>query len=201
MASELIQIEDFYKIKKINKVLFTSNNSILFEEQKVLKEKNEYSSAFFLINDKNEVRQFSLGLDKDFSMKFNSSKNEMAFLSIRGGKKAKPQIFLIRMDGGEAIKLTSAPNGVQYFSWSSDNKKIIFLHRINKEEEKEENKKKEKKVEIDEIEEKVYKLLKEEKEKKKADPRVIKKIVYRKGTNYLDDRYSHIYILDLEKKK
>ncbi|MHA1868335.1 MAG: S9 family peptidase [Candidatus Heimdallarchaeaceae archaeon] len=201
MDSRLIQIKDFYKIKKINKVLFTSSNRIIFEEQKVLKEKNDYSSAFFLINDKNKVQQFSLGLDKDYSMKCNSSKSEMAFLSIRGEKKAKPQIFLIRMDGGEAVKLTSAPNGVQHFNWSLDNKKIVYLHRINKEEEEEENKKEAKKEESDEIEEKVNKLIKEEKEKKKVDPRIIKKIVYRKGTNYLDDRYSHIYILDLDTKK
>ncbi|UJG41110.1 MAG: S9 family peptidase [Candidatus Heimdallarchaeum aukensis] len=203
MNSELIQIEDYYKIKKINKVLFSSDKKIIFEEQKVLKKKNDYSTTFYLIDENNKARQFSLGMDKDYSMKFNSSKNEMAFLSIRGEKKAKPQIFLIRMDGGEAIKLTSVPNGVQFFNWSLDDKKIVFLHRINKQEEEEENKKKENKKEKDkdEIEEKVINLIKEEKEKKKVDPRIVKKIVYRKGTNYLDDRYSHIYIFDIETKK
>ena len=56
MGSDLIQIEDYYKLKKINKVLFSSDKKIIFEEQKVLKKKNDYSTAFYLIDENNKAR-------------------------------------------------------------------------------------------------------------------------------------------------
>ena len=82
-----------------------------------------------------------------------------------------------------------------------DGTKIVFTHRVNTDEQKKEDEEKEEKKKLEEIEQKVEKLEKEEKEKKKIDPRIIKKIVYRKGTAFLDDKYSQVYILNIENKK
>eukprot|EP01052_Picozoa_sp_SAG31_P005102 SAG31_NODE_220_length_19925_cov_3.630939_1_plen_218_part_00 len=38
-----------------------------------------------------------------------------------------PQIYLIRPSGGEAFRLTAAPQGVLTFAWSPDSKSIAFV--------------------------------------------------------------------------
>lgn len=39
----------------------------------------------------------------------------------------KPQIFLLRMAGGEGLALTKLKNGVQSFEWSPDGKRIVLV--------------------------------------------------------------------------
>ncbi|HEV8149293.1 MAG TPA: S9 family peptidase [Gemmatimonadales bacterium] len=47
----------------------------------------------------------------------------IGFLSDRGEKQ---QVYAIALDGGEAIKLTSAENGVTSFRWSPDGKRLAY---------------------------------------------------------------------------
>ncbi len=48
----------------------------------------------------------------------------LAFSSARAGD--KPQLFAIRPDGGEAVQLTNAENGVGAFEWSSDARQMAY---------------------------------------------------------------------------
>ncbi|MHA1828436.1 MAG: S9 family peptidase [Candidatus Heimdallarchaeaceae archaeon] len=201
MTKEQIKISDLFKFKKILSVKFIKDKKILFEEQLMSEQENKYKSAIYLLLEgEHKPKQFTSGLTQDTSMQISPDKNKVAFLSSRGGEKEKPQIFIMLLDGGEALKFTSVSNGVNFFSWSTDGKNIVFTHKANLEEQKEEDSKKETEKEstVDEITLKLKKVEKEEKEKKKVDPRKISKIVYRRGTSYLDDRYSQIYLLDLE---
>ena len=52
----------------------------------------------------------------------------IAFLSARGaGEEARPQIHLLRLDGGEAERLTDVKDGVTGFAWSPDGGRIAFV--------------------------------------------------------------------------
>ena len=42
------------------------------------------------------------------------------------GHEPKPQVFILPMDGGDARRVTDAPNGVQHFAWSPDGATIAF---------------------------------------------------------------------------
>jgi dipeptidyl aminopeptidase/acylaminoacyl peptidase len=55
----------------------------------------------------------------------------LAFLSDRG-EDGQTQIWLMRADGGEAEKLTSAKAGVDSYKWSPDGRMIAFLARDGK---------------------------------------------------------------------
>ncbi len=196
-------IDDLFSLKMINNVKTLSNKKILFEEQKMNKKENKYFSAIYQIDENGENPiQFTSGLSQDKSMKLSPQKDRIAFLSARGDIE-KPQIFIMPIDGGEAIRYTKLPNGVNYFNWSLDGTKIVLQHRVNLDEQKDEDKEKEndKEDEHSDLKKKLKKVAKEEKEKEKIDPRVVSKIVYRQGTAFLDDKTSHVYILDLETKE
>src|SRR5262249_14308043 len=49
--------------------------------------------------------------------------------SAESGTSEGRQIWLIRIDGGEAVKLTAHKGGVQNFRWSADGKHIFFVSR------------------------------------------------------------------------
>ncbi len=201
MEKKKFQIDDLFLLKQINNTKILPDRTILFEEQKMNQKENKYNSAIYKIVD-NEPLQFTIGLSQDKNMKLSPQKDRIAFLSSRGDEKAKPQIFIMPVDGGEALRFTDVTDGVGNFNWSLDGTKIVFTHRVNTEEQEEEDKKKNNKNDKPtELDIKIKKLEKQEKEQEKIDPRVISKIVYRKGTSFLDDRTSQIYLLDLESKE
>jgi dipeptidyl aminopeptidase/acylaminoacyl peptidase len=53
--------------------------------------------------------------------------DRLAFLATAGsGKEAKRQVFVMPMNGGDPLKITSAPTGVQHYAWKPDGKEIAF---------------------------------------------------------------------------
>lgn len=45
----------------------------------------------------------------------------------KGAKGAKAQVFVMPMDGGDALRVTDAKRGVDAFSWSPDDSRIAFI--------------------------------------------------------------------------
>jgi dipeptidyl aminopeptidase/acylaminoacyl peptidase len=63
--------------------------------------------------------QLTRGDNSDRSPKFSPDGTRIAFLSARG-KKAKTQIYVLDLRGGEAQKITSSNSGVQSYEWLDD---------------------------------------------------------------------------------
>ena len=62
-------------------------------------------------------RRFAFGPANEYSPKFSPDGGWIVFLSTRGGA---VQVYRIRIDGGEALPVTSLEGGVSSFSWSPD---------------------------------------------------------------------------------
>jgi dipeptidyl aminopeptidase/acylaminoacyl peptidase len=53
--------------------------------------------------------------------------DRLAFLARSGSDKdAKPQIFVLPMNGGDAQRVTSSPTGIRQYSWKPDGSEIAF---------------------------------------------------------------------------
>ncbi len=104
----------------------------------------------------------------------------LGFLSSRGEDKS--QIWLLDRRGGEPFQLSSVKSGVNGFEWSPDSKKIVLLSKDpDPNEEKAEG---------------------EDKDKKTKPPIVVTRLQFKRDrAGYLDDRRTHIYVLDVESKK
>ena len=60
--------------------------------------------------------------------RWSPSGDRLAFVSASPtGRENKPQIFVLAMNGGEAKRITNAPNGVQHYSWKPDGQEIAFV--------------------------------------------------------------------------
>src|SRR5207247_1947642 len=61
--------------------------------------------------------------------RFSSNGDRLAFLSNvapAAGQPSRAQIFVLPMGGGDAIRITNAPKGVQQFAWSPDGRTIAY---------------------------------------------------------------------------
>jgi len=67
--------------------------------------------------------------------RWSADGSRLAFLSSRGAgaseaaEAQRPQIYVLRLDGGEAQALTRLKNGVSVFQWSPDGKRLVAVSR------------------------------------------------------------------------
>ena len=71
-----------------------------------------------------EVRRFATSAKNDSSPRWSPDGRRLAFLS---GRDEKTQIYVMPVDGGEAVALTKGKMAVESFDWSPDGRQISFL--------------------------------------------------------------------------
>jgi dipeptidyl aminopeptidase/acylaminoacyl peptidase len=80
------------------------------------------------VDGREPARLFAFSAKSENTPRWSPDGRWLAFLSDRG-EDGQTQIWLMRADGGEAEKLTSAKAGVDSYKWSPDGRMIAFLAR------------------------------------------------------------------------
>jgi dipeptidyl aminopeptidase/acylaminoacyl peptidase len=195
----LITAQDFYHIHRLEDPRLSPDGSrVAFVWRTVDKAENTYRCAIWVAPvDTGPGKQFTAGEKQDISPRWSPDGRRLAFVSNR--REDKNQIYLIDLDGGEARRLTDMENGASDPVWSADGQRIAFVSSVSAEERAEEDKSgTEKDLDADERRRRAEE--KERAREKKFDPRVVTRLPFRTGTDYLGDRYRHFYIIDANAK-
>jgi dipeptidyl aminopeptidase/acylaminoacyl peptidase len=73
------------------------------------------------------VRRLTAGV-ADAAPQLHPDDARVAFLRADG--KGRRQVFVLPLDGGEAVQVTDAPLGVEAFAWSPDGARLAFTARV-----------------------------------------------------------------------
>jgi dipeptidyl aminopeptidase/acylaminoacyl peptidase len=197
----MITAQDLYNITVLEHPRWNpAGNEVIYTQLQTDKAANGYKRTLWRWRQNwEEPRQFTNGGKLDFSPQYSPDGQKVAFLSNRGGK---PQVYIIRVDGGEARALTSMPNGVRGFNWSPDGSQIAFVSPLNSAERRLEKQGKfPPPPPADELDGKMRKVTDEHVEAERVDPRVYSGLPFKAGTDFVSDRFSHIFVLEVEKKE
>jgi dipeptidyl aminopeptidase/acylaminoacyl peptidase len=198
-SASLITPEDFYDIVTVQDPQVTPDGRwIAFVRLEVDRVENTYRRAIWLApTDGGSPRPFTAGEKQDHSPRWSPDGKFLAFVSTRGGE--QPQIYLIPTDGGEARRLTDMRQGAQHPAWSPDGRYVAFISRANVKEREQQDAgpedEEQKAPPRDAFEAQQRREAEKHQEQGRFDPRVIRRQPYRVGTDYLDDRRTHIYVI------
>ena len=189
--------KDFALLKFAEAPTLSPDGKLLFTIRSTNEKKNNYKGAlFFKSKSSDDYVQFSAGTHLDTMAQFSPSGKLVAFLSSR--TESGMQVFIMNVDGGEAIQVTKFPKGVVGFTWSHDNDSLHILAKVNELElETIKNPEEPKSYVTDPIGFQIDKVSKEESKLLIQDPRVIKNGYYREGTSYLEGRTAQPFVISI----
>ncbi|MCE7790907.1 S9 family peptidase [Salipaludibacillus sp. CUR1] len=102
-----------------------------FVRQFITEEDNYNSHLFVQRFNEDTPRQWTYGPGKVLSPRYSPDGRWIVFVSAKE-EKAKPQLYLLPLDGGEAKQVTKLPNGASQPYWSPDSSKILFTTSFEK---------------------------------------------------------------------
>jgi dipeptidyl aminopeptidase/acylaminoacyl peptidase len=126
-----------------------------------------------------DPRRFTTADGVDAEPTFSPDGAWLAFTSTRGDDDLT-QLWMVPTDGGEARPVTDVPGGVTDVEWSPDGDRIAFVGETTA-------------AERDagtDCHAGDY-------DRETPDPRVVDRLVYRRGTEYLDGTRRHLYVADV----
>jgi dipeptidyl aminopeptidase/acylaminoacyl peptidase len=111
-------------------------------------------------------RRFTRGKKRDSSPRWSPDGSRLAFLSNRDSE--ANQLYVIGVEGGEALRLTDLKESITALEWSPDGGSIAFGARVRGYE--------------------------EEKDERKRKPKRFKRLLYKlDDVGWIDDRRTHVY--------
>jgi dipeptidyl aminopeptidase/acylaminoacyl peptidase len=125
-----IEIGDFAKAVSVSDPQISPDGkSIVYAVSRMNMEQDRHDRELVLLEIATGAQRVLTHDRKDAgSPKWSPAGDRIAFLAAVGpAKEEKAQIFVLSMDGGDAAKITDAPNGVEQFAWRPNGTEIVYV--------------------------------------------------------------------------
>jgi dipeptidyl aminopeptidase/acylaminoacyl peptidase len=123
--------EDLYQLNTVSEARISPDGkNVVYTVQRIdRKTEKKYTNLWVAPTDHGEPHQFTTGDQHDGSARWSPDGKQIAFLSDRGDKEKRAQIFLIPFLGGEASRLSQIDGEIGDLSWSPDGKRLLCTVR------------------------------------------------------------------------
>jgi dipeptidyl aminopeptidase/acylaminoacyl peptidase len=125
-----IELEDFAKIVTVSDPQITPDGkSIVCVVSRTNLEQDRFDRDLVLVDIATGAQRTLTTSRKDTGFpRWSPSGDHLAFLaSVGPAKEEKAQVFILPMAGGDAVKITDVPNGVEQFAWRPNGKEIAYV--------------------------------------------------------------------------
>jgi len=125
-----IEAEDFAKIVTVSDPqIAPGGKSIVCVVSRANLEQDRFDRDLVLVDIATGAQRTITASRKDTGFpRWSPSGDRLAFLaSVGPAKEEKAQIFILPMAGGDALKITDVPNGVEQFAWRPSGKEIAYV--------------------------------------------------------------------------
>ncbi len=190
--------ESLYDLITVEDVRVSPDGSrVAFVRQHIDRAGNKYIRNIWIKDTGSDApaRPFTSG-QKDTAPRWTADGARLGFISGRDGES---KLYTMPVDGGEAHAIASHPNGIRAFEWSPDGSQIAFT-ALSRADERAKEDAQAAQLESDDAPAKDAWEVKREKEQReheeaqRFDPYVLRHYPYRTGTEYMRDRWLHIYL-------
>lgn len=134
-GKEPIRLTDMLRIRQASNIQLSRDGKIAYftitsiEPEAEKKWEYQYQNQLWSVNTDGLSTPRQLTSSKEGAAQFVLSPDDRQIIFIRSVD-SKPQLFLLALNGGEAIQLTRAKYGVSSPRWSPDGKQVAYLVNI-----------------------------------------------------------------------
>jgi dipeptidyl aminopeptidase/acylaminoacyl peptidase len=125
-----IELADFAKVVSVSDTqIAPDGKSIVYVVSRMNLDQDRHDRELVLLDIATAAQRVLTHDRKDTgSPRWSPTGDRIAFLAAVGpAKEEKPQIFVLSMRGGDALKITDAPSGVEQFAWRPNGTEIAYV--------------------------------------------------------------------------
>ncbi len=134
-AQRGITPEDYFAFESINDARISPDGKrVAYTYTSIDQKRNRRNNSVWIvaIDGNSEPRRLTADAFSANFPRWSPTGDRLAFLSARnavGAEVPRSQVYVLRMDGGEAQVLTHIKNGVTSFQWAPDGKQLVAISR------------------------------------------------------------------------